>query len=422
MGVINAQKLTRPKSVPTQILFEDHQILQQQKTPTAQATPRKRVTFSISHRTEGELIQTTPPQHRQHDYHVETFADDIGLSFQKKRDQQVKEMCAGRAFAKPHPSQLPPWPKPTDKLMQKWLARNDIFKTYSERYMAAQTTMLFLADLNPIDRFENFEKWCFLRVLAPSTAETYWTTWLGIQKALALAPSEADSRITRVLKARAVAYPVMFPTPASTQDIVHFINKFQKSHPSLTAIVAFTFLNGQRISDMVQLAVADLSVEEKFLAITVRRGKTFTTAKPYTLWIRRGMYPCEALIEAANQAAKCQRMFLFTEMNLEEQRRIVLDAIHHMLADVNDQLELRSIRRGGLHLMAQNGCSMETILKFSRHSDIDMLMRYLNWGSVSTACRNEMLEALSGSAAALDQATFTTQVQTATPTHTNHTC
>ena len=41
--------------------------------------------------------------------------------------------------------------------------------------------MLFLGDLNPMDRFEAFERLCYLRQLAPTTAETYWTTWLGVK-------------------------------------------------------------------------------------------------------------------------------------------------------------------------------------------------------------------------------------------------
>jgi hypothetical protein len=155
-----------------------------------------------------------------------------------------------------------------------------------------------------------------------------------------------------------------------------------------------TFIYGQRISDMVQLAVYDLEVQPDFLVITVRRGKTFTTAKPYALWLKRHRYPTEELIEVAISAKKLNRIFLFSETNSEAERTKILQTIHEMIVCVNDNLELRSLRRGGLHLMALNNQPLTSIIKFSRHSDIDMLMRYLNWGTVSTNHRDEMISVI----------------------------
>jgi hypothetical protein len=88
------------------------------------------------------------------------------------------------------------------------------------------------------------------------------------------------------------------------------------------------------------------------------------------------------------------RIFLFSESNTDQERSKVLDAIREMIVCVNDELELRSLRRGGLHLMAENGQPLSSIIKFSRHADIDMLMRYLNWGTVSTNHRDEMISAV----------------------------
>jgi hypothetical protein len=85
--------------------------------------------------------------------------------------------------------------------------------------MASERRMLFLADVNPSDRFEAFETICFKRNIAPTTAETYWSTWLGIQKARVIKPSDADHRITKILKARSMAYPVQFPTPITLSEM-----------------------------------------------------------------------------------------------------------------------------------------------------------------------------------------------------------
>jgi integrase len=203
--------------------------------------------------------------------------------------------------------------------------------------------------------------------------------------------SESDPRVTKLLKARSVAYPVQFPTPAKLSDMKLLVATFSNEWPSLTAIATMTFIYGQRISDMIQLAVCDLDVQKNFLVITVRRGKTFTTAKPYALWMTRNRFPTEELISIANHAKKSNRIFLFSETNSEQERSKVLQTIHDMIVCVNDDLELRSLRRGGLHLMAENGHPLTSIIKFSRHADTDMLMRYLNWGTISTNHRDEMI-------------------------------
>ena len=128
------------------------------------------------------------------------------------------------------------WPEPSKEILTRWSTRHPAYLTYSSHYMMAQRRILFLADVHPSKRFEAFEEICLNRQLAPTTAESYWTTWLGIQKALNITPSEADRRTTRVLKARAVAYPVKFPTPASLNDMELLVATFDTPLPSFAAI------------------------------------------------------------------------------------------------------------------------------------------------------------------------------------------
>jgi hypothetical protein len=101
-----------------------------------------------------------------------------------------------------------------------------------------------------------------------------------------------------------------------------------------------TFLLGQRISDMIQLAVADLKSNDDYLTITVRRGKTMQVTTPYSLWLRRKTYPTETLIELAASAKSCGRLFLFTNLNSEEERQRVSHTVRDMLTSINDQLEV----------------------------------------------------------------------------------
>jgi hypothetical protein len=53
-------------------------------------------------------------------------------------------------------------------------------------------------------------------------------------------------------------------------------------------------------------------------------------------------------------------------------------------------LEIRSVRRGGLQVMAMAGMSYEAILEFSKHRDLPMLLRYLDDGAKSLAHRDHM--------------------------------
>ena len=48
---------------------------------------------------------------------------------------------------------------------------------------------------------------------------------------------------------------------------------------------------------------------------------------------------------------------------------------------IDVELELRSIRRGGLqHLASRPNAKLDEVLLFSRHSDKEMLRRYLDHG------------------------------------------
>jgi integrase len=313
----------------------------------------------------------------------------IKKNFIQLRDQQVVEMNAGKTFVMDLKAA---WPEPSKQMTEKWMIRHPSYTSYSTRYMSSQRRMLFLGDLNPMDRFEAFERLCYLRQLAPTTAETYWTTWLGVQKAIGIAPCDADPRTTKILKARSTAYPIHFPTPATLQEMQMLQDTFQIEFPSLTAIVMFAFVNGQRISDMVQIAVSDITIEKNTLMITVRRGKTMMTSQPYTLWMRREAPAAEAMINTWIRAKKSNRLFLLSEMNADEERAKLLSTIRDMITSTNDQLELRSIRRGGLQRMASLGFSLDRIITFSRHSDTPMLMRYLGWGSTLVIRQKEMIE------------------------------
>ena len=113
-------------------------------------------------------------------------------------------MNAGKKFLKKTEAQ---YEVASDKMMKLWVQRHPSYQTFTTHYMASQRRILFLADIDPDKRFENFETLCFKRQLAPTTAETYWTTWLGVQKALNIKPCDADARTTKLTQSSSQHQP-----------------------------------------------------------------------------------------------------------------------------------------------------------------------------------------------------------------------
>jgi hypothetical protein len=299
------------------------QIVNPLTNPTNQAT--KKVLFTALPRQHNSIESDL---HQQQSSSI-CQTNDQDQSMLQLREQQVKQMIAGKQQVKK--TTTDPYPEPSSASMNKWKERHPSYQTYSIHYMASQRRILFLADINPSKRFEHFEAMCYKRQLAPTTAQTYWTTWLGVQKALSIPPSESDPRVTKLMKARAEAYPVQFPTAAVLSDMELLVITFQMAIPSVTAIAMAAFLLGQRISDMIQLGVNDLQWNDEFLMITVRRGKTVPAySHPYTLWLRRYKYPSESLIELTTDATKKNRLYLFSDLNSDDERAKTLNIMREV--------------------------------------------------------------------------------------------
>ena len=313
----------------------------------------------------------------------------VSTSPLEQRRQQVEEMIRHNGQ---HSCIKISWPSATEKTLQAFIDRNPVFHSFSTNFMASQRRMLFLADVTPEQRFERFEHECYTRQLAPTTAETYWVTWLSVQKMLQIVPSITDDFCLKKLKQRALRYQPDFPTPATLADIEFVVKAYRADCPFCCAVVMATFILGQRISDMIQLDAMCLTVLGNVLKILIRRGKNQDRSVPFTLWLPANEYPATVLIEAKMQALASGRDFLLTSSNNEKEKKLILDRIREMLLSVNEDLELRSIRRGGLQRMAMKGHKLSTILEFSQHADEKTLMRYLDWGTTLTARRDEMLE------------------------------
>lgn len=311
-----------------------------------------------------------------------------------QRELQVNAMIAGKSAKADLSYQVP---KASEKTMAKFENRNRAF-TFGKGHCQTQRRLAFLADLKPEKRFEAFEMYCWKKAISASTAETYWGAWRSAMQCLELPPYPPDVRVMRIMKMRCGQQPrtkrIIPLTMENLDDLVEYL--VQRKEPSIAAIAMMTFILGQRIGDMIQLATEDFSVEDKHLTITVRRSKVISSTKgqPYALFLMRRRYPAETLVQCVNHARTTGRRFLLTFMNSEKEQEQIKMVIREAMHDIqiNEEPDMRSFRRGGLQLMAKNGVQVQTILHHSRHSDEKMLDRYLDWGAVSTEKLETSLE------------------------------
>lgn len=298
------------------------------------------------------------------------------------RELQVAKLNATSPATRAKAPRIP-WPEPDPKTLTNWLARHPAETTYSPAHMDAQRRLLWLATVAPESRWEAFERECHKRTLAPTTASTYWQTWLSCQRILCLPAASGDQRATKLLKARATQYPVAFPLPLTAAMMLELRHRFIQDHPLVTTMIGLAWTQGQRLGDVAQVAVADVTATKKYCQITIRRGKTVTICQPYTLFVPLGRFPAQELLILATEASREGRLFLTSRNNETTERDAFAHSAATLLSLIDDRLELRSVRRGGLQHMANAGYPMETLLLFSKHRDQSMLLRYLNWGAES---------------------------------------
>jgi integrase len=305
---------------------------------------------------------------------------------------QVDMLRRGDRF----PAVVTAWPQPTSATIDKWRARHPAFKTTTEGYQSTQTRMMWLLEEEHDKRVEAFERECWTRNLKPTTAESYWTSWLSACKAIGEEVSLSDQAHQKLLKKRAEAHPRDYPKAATLKDIQRMLD-LRPDRKSYTTIIALAFKLGQRISDMIQLDATSINIQNHDdrprLAIDVKIGKVIGKIGPYTLWLNIEDPIARQLLALRQRATEAGRPFLLSYTNSNEERTRVSDTVRDIIRTVDADLELRSIRRGGLQLMANAGVPTAEILKLSKHSEEKMLLRYLDNGKMAAADAATMIDA-----------------------------
>ena len=205
-----------------------------------------------------------------------------------------------------------------------------------------------------------------------STQANYWATFLAAQQVMGQTATQQERQLQRHLRSVSQCQEdVVFPKPY-THEHLQATLRCTALPPHLRALLALTWLTGQRLPDMCQLRKRDLSVVNKFNIVTLRHGKVIKSIGPYSLPLPHG--PSTAALVAHASSLPDDFSALFTETEKQQMYR----HLHNL------GLEVRSVRRGSLEHMSIQGTPMETILMFSKHQSTASLHRYLRAGATLT--------------------------------------
>lgn len=294
------------------------------------------------------------------------------------REAEEYLLCRSLAEWQLSPKVAGPLPVPSSAILSRLQQAHPALLAHSESHLAAMRRMAWAVELGPVPRLELFVSTMKSRGWAPSTAEHYWGVVLSLLKSLSLPVTSGDQAFADWLKARAMEWQPAQATPMNDQEARLLAEKYARGTPEfdLATLVLVSWLLGQRMGDIIQLASSDVTWTADHVIVTIRRGKVVRATGPYALALHHSAWTTR-LIEFSSS----RQGFLVTTTNAEEDRTKVSRAVALMLASIADHLEVRSIRRGGLLRLAQSGLTSEELRIFSRHTTDTMLRRYLGWGA-----------------------------------------
>jgi len=177
------------------------------------------------------------------------------------------------------------------------------------------------------------------------------------------------------------------------------IEKAIASSPTddIKALIILSWAFVARCGDMSQVKTdclhlgtpkADGSME---VTAHFERGKVIGKIDPYSVTTT---IPSRWVPFLLKWAAEKKTDFLF-QMSSLVQRKKFLGSVRQHLRTIREDLDIRSIRRGAAQAMARNKVPLDQIRYFTRHADVSMLRRYLQFG------RAESEETRKGAAAGL---------------------
>jgi len=137
-----------------------------------------------------------------------------------------------------------------------------------------------------------------------------------------------------------------------------------------------TWLTCGRGGDVLKLEPNCVEVQETGLMVHFRRGKTVKTRGAYSIFtpMPPDLYK-DMFVKHLEACMKEKKRWLFEGVQGSH--------IKEALRRANPKLEQRSLRRGAIQTLAATNLSDEELLKYSGHTNVQMLRRYLNFGKLS---------------------------------------
>ena len=398
--------------IPLQPIQPRHQVVEHQENPPqtrrrpkreVKTRPTKIQTRSRTKQPVTEPVEAVFVDGEEEDW--ENKLEESSKRFRSLKLDSMEDVHAARAtqvrlMMAARPDKNAPrirWPEPSKEALDRFSSLAPATRWVTSNYAGTQLRMLFLLDIEePRDRHRRFDQECFIRRLAPTTAETYWIAWLSISKACQLELTHEDRAFTAALVKRSRTYPVRFPQPLLKDDVATLFRVGNGS--PLVSMIAACWHLGQRIGDFIQVAAANIKPSALGeVAILMDRGKTIDQGHvpPYYVYLESDHEVSRHLLAAKHVAMANGWLYILSPTNSDGERRAIEQRIRHILRRVSRNVELRSIRRGGLqHLASSPNVSLEQVRLHSQHKSVNMLMRYLDHGFHSRAREESMLSAV----------------------------
>lgn len=171
------------------------------------------------------------------------------------------------------------------------------------------------------------------------------------------------------------------PQAATWEQVRSAVETCKNDAQAMALLIGW--LTAARLGCVRQLSKADVKWSAQHTLVRFSKGKGARIRGPYTV-----------------HAQPIPREFRDRWKSYVEERQSALfprhvtgQSLKDALRRVDPNLEQRSIRRGALQAMAVCDVDEETLMRYSGHTQVSTLRRYLNWNALNSKVQKEMTKA-----------------------------
>lgn len=275
----------------------------------------------------------------------------------------------------------------------------DTLKEHKRSLEWAKTTLekdkeaaVVTALVDGITRAHNKENWRWSTTLkralslqgALALLPKYFCTTEGINLNSSPLWRQAIRKLTQLSKEESPNQP----QAALVEDVEDMIASNKTSRPEKVCL-ALGWATCSRLGCILSLKKEDVQFlgpttdgKAQAVMITFRRGKGVKTTGPYTVNSRMS----QAWAQMVQEYMATRHTFIFP-------KKVKMGKAIKEASPTGKKLEQRSLRRGALQALALSGVSEETLMRYSGHTRVSTLRRYLNWNTKNQKVRLEMEDA-----------------------------